>query len=157
LDGEKLSPDSTKFYGVFYEISKPRVSFVGEHSVDFTGVDGKVLKQPVWFLPFSLAEELPQHISRNPFKSKVDNPDTSIKKLQLVMVDTSFKSKDVNDDVTITNGEIEVTGNMLSRLVNGPIIFELHSEKMVPLSQKTRKGGRIALYYSLNREFELTQ
>jgi hypothetical protein len=157
LDGENLVPDSSKYYGVFYETSKPRTLFTGQHHIDFTGIDGNVVRQPFWFLPFSLEAELPRKISRKPFKIRVNNPDTSLKQVQLVMVDTSFNSKDVNDDVAISNGEITISGNMLSRLVNGPIILEIHSEKILPLAQKTRKGGRVAIYYSLNREFELTQ
>src|SRR5213079_2185685 len=101
-------------------------------------VDGKVVRQPFWFLPLSLREELPPQISRKPFKIKVNNPDTSLKQVQLVMVDTSFNSKDVNDDVPVSNGEITISGNMLNRLVNGPIILEIHSEKILPLAQKTR-------------------
>jgi hypothetical protein len=157
LDGEKLSPDSSKYSGVYYESSKPRESFVGQHSIKFRGIDGVEFKEPFWFLPFRLREELPAQISRKPFTIRVDNPDTSIKLLQLVMVDTSFRSRDVNEEVAINNDEITITENMWSRLANGPIIFELHSEKLRPLSQKTRKGGRIAIYYSLNREFELTE
>jgi hypothetical protein len=157
LDGENIAADSSKYYGVFYETSKPRASFTGQHLIEFTGVDGKVVRQPFWFLPLSLREELPPQISRKPFKIKVNNPDTSLKQVQLVMVDTSFNSKDVNDDVPVSNGEITISGNMLNRLVNGPIILEIHSEKILPLAQKTRKGGRVAIYYSLNREFELTE
>ena len=153
---KKLNPDSSKYSGVYYESSKSRVSFFGEHSISFRGSDGVEMKEPFWFLPFKLGEELPKQISRQPFTIRIDNPDTSIKMLQLVMVDTSFKSKDVNDEVAIINGGITITEDMWGHLVNGPIIFELHSEKIRPLKEKTRKGGRISIYYSLNREFELT-
>jgi hypothetical protein len=156
LDGEKLNADSSKYSGVYYETRKPLASFAGQHSISFRGTDGVQLEQPFWFLPFKLREELPKQISRRPFAIRIDNPDTSIKKLQLVMVDTSFKSKDVNDDVSINNGEIIITADMWNRLVNGPIILELHSEKLIPLSQKPRKGGKMAMFYSVAKEFELT-
>ena len=104
-----------------------------------------------------LGEELPRQISRKPFKIRINNPDTAIKQLQLVMVDTSFNSKDVNDDVAILNDEITISENMLNRLVNGPIILEIHSEKIHQLAKKTRKGGKVAMSYSLSREFELVQ
>ena len=157
LDGEVLIPDSSKYSGVFYEASKSRSDFVGKHTIKFTGSDGKTLQEEFWFLPIRLEEELPAKISRKSFSIQVHNPDTALKVFQLVLVDTSFKSEDVNDDVQVNGGRIDITQDMFQRVVNGPVIFELHSEKIRPLSQKPPRGGRLAIFYSMNREFELTE
>src|SRR5689334_14194408 len=41
LDGEPLLSDSARISGIYYEIDKPVEGFAGQHSLVFTGLNGK--------------------------------------------------------------------------------------------------------------------
>lgn len=155
LDGEEILPDSSRYSGAYYEKSLPLEEFTGKHQVRFTGSDGEVFVEDFGFQPFHLAQNLDSLVRRKPFDLVLNQPPPDEQELQLILVDTSFNSPDVNEPVWAKDGRIRVTEDMLRRLANGPIILELHMEKASPLKQPTKAGGRLTIYYSLKREFEL--
>ena len=156
LDGIRLEADSAGFEGVYYELVKPLAEFGGTHYILFTGSDKKQFREEFEFLPFKLSEELPARISRQPFTIQLNNlPETTIS-MNIVMTDTSYLSEDVIDNIPVSNGVVHITGQMLARLVGGPINLELSRDEIKPLKQRTRAGGRLVIKYGLKREFELT-
>lgn len=155
LDGELLQPDSTKFAGVYFEANRQAAGFEGSHEVVFIAPDGKKLAEQFSFRPLRLSAEPGATVSRKAFQIALqDFPEGG--KLQLIMIDTSFESPDVNEELQVRGGQVTVTEQLLKKVVNGPIILELHQETSRPLGQKTRAGGRFTLYSSLKREFDLT-
>ncbi|MFL5809886.1 MAG: hypothetical protein ACJ749_10225 [Flavisolibacter sp.] len=155
LDGIKVEPDSAGFEGVYYELLRPLADFAGTHHIIFTGSDKKQYKEEFEFLPFSLLEELPDKIARQPFVIKLRNLPEKTIFMNIVMTDTSYESNDVIDIIPVSNGVVPITQEMLARLAPGPINLELSREEIKPLKEKTRTGGRLVIQYGLKREFEL--
>ncbi len=155
LDGKEVPADSSRYNGAYYEQSLPMQDFTGKHQVRLIGSDGEVFEEDFEFLPFQLAQNLDSIIQRKPFDLVLENSPADDQELQLILVDTSFNSPDVNEPVWPQDGRIRVTEDMLRRLANGPIILEIHMEKASPLKHPTEAGGRLTIYYSLKREFEL--
>ena len=154
LDGKPISPDSSRFNGVYYEVVLPFEDFKGKHTIVFTSF-GKKFTEQFEFAPFSLATPLPPVIKRNELTVKLKDFPLNRTPLRLVMTDTAFGTSWINQPVAVTNAELKITVQMLARLKNGPIGFELHREKESALKETTKAGGRITLTYSLKREFEL--
>jgi hypothetical protein len=156
LDGQRLMPDTARFTGIFYEVSKPAANFAGEHNIVFTASDKRQYKEKIDFDPFELENELPERISRKPFTIQINHLPENEKSLHLVMTDTGYATNDVDEMVTVVNGAIMVDEEMLSRLTEGPIWLQLSRETETPLQQKTKQGGRLYMRYGLKRNFELT-
>src|SRR6476620_870230 len=106
LDGITPKPDSAKLAGVFYELMKPIESFRGKHTIVFTDSREKEHKVRFSFETFSLVNEIPDQINKKPYTIQLANFPTVQTKIQLVMVDTSFATDDVNEELTIEKGEI---------------------------------------------------
>jgi len=155
VDGQPVTGDSTRFSGAYYEKDLP-ISEVGQpHEVVFTAADGKSYREQLRFQPYGLKEELPASVRRAPFTLEILNPPAEGSKLQLILVDTSFESTDVNEEVFIKNGSVAITDTMLTKLVNGPVVLELHLEETRKLQDAPRAGGRFTIFYAIKREFEL--
>lgn len=157
LDDMELKPDSAKLAGTYYEIQRPAKEFKGKHTISFTDSRDKEHKAGFSYQPFTLAEEMPEQVNKKPFRLRLKDFPAGSAKLQLVMVDTSFGSKDVNEEVVVHNGELAITEKQLSNLSLGPITLELHYEEELPLDDFSRKGGRILITYSLRRQFEFVR
>jgi hypothetical protein len=157
LDGMELKADSAKLAGTFYEVQRPAAGFPGKHTIHFTDNRGNEHKTAFTYQPFSLAEELPEKISKKPFTIRLKDFSAEPTPVQLVMVDTSFESKDINEEVIVKNGELTITEGRLINLALGPVTLELHYEKEIPLRGFSKKGGRILISYSLRRQFELVR
>jgi hypothetical protein len=155
LDGQLLEADSAKLSGSFYEIQKPLDSFAGKHTVVFIPAKGKSLKNVFEFSPFTLAEELPERISRKPFTIELRNFPATERSVRLLLLDTAFRSSGFNDLVPVVNGKIKIDQFILNTIKKGPINLELFMEQEVSLQQATNAGGRISITYGLRREFEL--
>ena len=152
LDDQILEPDSTRLGGAYYETTLQAAAFEGTHKIVFDGVDGARFTEEFQYRPFRLARELPPGLPKSPFYIELlDAPE----ELQLIMIDTSFESSDVNETVQVRDGRIAITGEMLARLVSGPVILELHQEDTRPLKEPTGAGGHFTLFYALKRELEL--
>lgn len=155
LDGQNLEGDSAGLSGYYYEVQKPIDSFSGKHTIVFTNPDDEQYKEEFEFSPFTLAEGLPQKISRKPFVIRLKNFPKTKTPLRLLLLDTAFESQGFNDIVPVVNGELSITTAILNTLKKGPINLELYMEEERPLQQHTSAGGRLSITYGLKREFEL--
>jgi hypothetical protein len=155
LDGETLPRDSARLTGVYYEVEKPLESFAGKHEIVLTDHRKKQYREEFGFAPFGL-EELDEQIVRRPFVIKLKDFPAKATRVHLILVDTAFETNDVNEMLSIVNGELPVTEEMLRRLKSGPVSLEIYSEEERPLKQRSRMGGKIFIQYGLKREFQLT-
>lgn len=157
LDGEKLTADSTQFMGPFYEVSKPLEEFRGTHTLLFTDEAKNEHRQEFVFQPFSLANELPQSIKKKPFRIPLHNFPEVATTIRLVMTDTSHQSEDVNEEILVEKGVVEVTESHLANLTKGPVILEIYREEERPLTGKAGNWGKFMMTYGLRRHFNLVQ
>jgi hypothetical protein len=154
LDGEELRVDSAKFSGAFYEVQKPTTAFAGNHTISFTDLNKNEYKEEFSFTPFSLDPDVPAVITRGElvFTFKGLEP---VDYLTVVLTDTSFSSKDINDLDTVKNGRLVINSERLSAVVNGPINLQFIKEGNQDLKNTTKEGGKLYMSYGLKREFEL--
>lgn len=155
LDGEIIEADSTELSGFYYEIQKPLDSFIGKHTIVFTAPDKKQYKEEFEFIPFTIVTELPEQVNRQPFTISLNNFPQRETPVRLVMLDTAFESEGINEEIPIVKGELAIDDFILRQLKTGPVIMEIYREQEIPLKQATKAGGRLAITYSLRREFEL--
>ena len=156
LDGERILPDSAKFTGIYYEKVRPLKDFAGKHTIKFTAPNNKEYSQEFEFKPFSLSEELPGSITRNPFTIQLKDLPAKETSMHIVMIDTAYATNDVNEKIVIENGKVLISELMLSQLKNGPIIIELTGEDQKLIMNRSEPSGKIMMKYGLKREFELT-
>jgi hypothetical protein len=154
FDGEQLKPDSARLTGAYYELQKPLVSFEGKHVISFTDLNSKSYNEEFEFTPFTLEPDVPGILNRGDlvFTFKGLEP---VEHLGVILTDTSFTSKDINDIDTVRNGLLIVSAVRLSALTNGPINLQFYKEVEKPIKNGTKEGGRILLRYGLKRNFEL--
>jgi len=154
LDGIELKPDSARQTGAFYEVTQPLESFNGKHAIVFTDSREKEHRVEFSFEAFSLADELPERLAKKPFTIQLANfPKKGF--IQLVMIDTSYTTVDVNEEILVEDGKLSITAEMLANLSSGPIVLEILKEEEKPLKNASREGGRLLISYGLRREFEL--
>lgn len=156
FDGTELHIDSAKLTGVFYELSKPAAEFNGRHTIVFTDKTGKDHKEEFEFAPFTLAADLPEKIKKEPFVIRLNGLSVMPATVRLVMTDTAFATKDVNEEIQIKNGDLNITTWMWQELKSGPISLEIFREEEKPLKNASKEGGRLIMTYKLRREFEAT-
>lgn len=154
LDDRPLQRDSARFTGVYYEAVAPLPSFAGEHRIAVGEPGKKIRTEAFRFEPFSLRHEIPDRIKKQPFVFDLRGLPSSPTVLQLVMADTSFRTNDVNEAVTVENGQLTVTAAHLSALAAGPVTMEIYRVSERALTS-TPAGGRIVVTYGLRRQFEL--
>lgn len=155
LDGTELMPDSAKLTGAFYEAIKPMEDFKGKHTIVFTDSRNKNHEEEFNFEPFTLASELPEQIRKSPFTIQLADIPYSLTRVHLVMIDTSYATADVNEEIVIEKGEIHIDEEKLANLSTGPVTLEIYREEKRPLKNASKAGGRILITYSLRRQFEL--
>jgi hypothetical protein len=153
LDDIPLPADSTKFNGVFYEISLPVAGFAGSHTIRFMGSDGKEYKEKFSFAPFSLAKDLPAEIKRKPFDLQLQNFGKGSEFVRLVMVDTAMQSADVNEDILVEEGKLSISDEHLANLTDGPVYLEIYREQEQLVRNGARGGGKLVITYALKRQF----
>ena len=154
LDGEQLNVDSAKVTGAYYEVQKPFALFTGKHTISFTDPNRKEYNEEFEFRPFTLEPDVPAILNRGDlvFNFKGLEP---VDYLSVILTDTSFTSKDINDMDTVRNGRFVIKADRLSALVNGPVHLQFFREQLLPLKKPTKEGGRFIITYGLKREFEL--
>jgi hypothetical protein len=155
LDGEILKADSARFTGIYYEAVRPVDDFSGRHEVIFTDADEKEYKEQFVFNRFNLLTELPKKIRRHPFTIKLKNIGAG-QAFRIVMIDTAFSSGGINEVKKAVNNALIIDEEMLTRLKNGPVFMEISSEEEKTIQNGVIKG-KIAVSYSLKRDFELTR
>lgn len=155
LDSEQLNVDSATLTGAYYEVQRPIVSFTGKHTITFTDLNKKEYKEEFEFTPFTLEPDVPATVVRGDLVFNFKGLDP-IDYLSVILTDTSFTSKDINDIDTVKNGRLVITADRLSALTNGPINLQFIRELDKPVKNGTKEGGRLYISYGLKREFELT-
>jgi hypothetical protein len=155
VDGVPLQADSAKLAGAFYEMIRPLKEFTGKHTIVFTDANNKEHREEVNFQPFTLAAEFPEKLKKEPFTIKLNNFPSTPTNIRLVMTDTAFGSKDVNEEMLIEKGEIAVGMGKLNALEKGPVTLEIYLEDEKPLKNSSKEGGRMLVTYSVKRQFEL--
>lgn len=155
LDGDEMIPDSTRFMGVYYEVTKPVDDFTGEHTVVFIDKTGREHREEFTFEPFTLRAELPENIRKKPFTIQLQNFPERSTPIRLVMVDTSLRSAGVNEDLLIQDGKVEITEEFLRLLTNGPVTLEIYREEERPVKGGPTRSGRFSMTYGLRRHFNL--
>lgn len=153
LDDVLLPADSTKFNGVFYEISLPLSEFTGSHTIRFTGPDGKEYKEEFSFSPFSLVKDIPAEIKRKPFDLQLQNFGKGSEFVRLVMVDTAMQSADVNEDILVEDGRVSISDEHLANLTEGPVYLEIYKEQEQLVRNGAKGGGKLVITYALKRQF----
>jgi hypothetical protein len=155
MDGSLLSPDSTAFYGVYYEVISQADSFAGSHSINFIDAAGKKYPVNFDFPVFSMQHELPDTMDRRTgFRIGLKGLDSTVK-LRIILTDTSFYGRGIERVDSVGSGQIIITSDDLEELQNGPVHLELIREEDKRLNPGPNKGGRLYLYYSIQREFML--
>lgn len=152
LNDIPLPADSTKFNGVYYEISLPAAGFTGRHTIRFTGSDGKEYSEEFSFEPFTLTTEIPEEIKKGPFDIRLENFGQESEFVRLVMVDTSMQSADVNEDVLVEEESIVITEDHLANLAEGPVYLEIYREQEQLVRNKAKGGGKLVIAYALKRQ-----
>lgn len=153
LDGTDLNVDSARLSGAFYEVQKPAEKFIGKHTIVFIDKTGKMHKEEFEFLPFTLATELPEQIKMEPFVIPLTGF-TKATRVRLVMIDTAFATKDVNEELPVNRGQITITPKMWQALKAGPITLEIYREEEQSLKKNSKQDGRLLITYAIKREFE---
>lgn len=154
LDGEQLKVDSAKVTGAYYELQRPISSFAGKHTISFTDLNKKEYNEEFEFRPFTLDPDVPSTLSRGDliFSFKGLDP---VDYLSVILTDTSFTSRDINDVDTVKNGRLVIRADRLSALINGPIHLQFFREQVLPLKRPTKEGGKFMITYGLKRDFQL--
>ena len=153
LDGEQLKGDSAGFTGAFYEVQKPLSQFKGKHTIVFTNVNGQKFTEEFEFLSFTVSEELNETINRSDMAINLSGL-KPVDTLRVIVTDTSFTSKDINEMITVNNGKLVITPQLLNNVVNGPATLDIYKESEREL-KSTKEGGFISITYGLKREFIL--
>ncbi len=154
LDDEIIPAGSAKVTGTYYEIQKSSDSFLGKHTITFTGPDRKEYSEDFVYRPFKLRTRIPSivHRSELTFDFEGLGPEDYIR---VVATDTSFASRDINEIDTLEHNRLVIPAAKASNLVDGPIILLLSKEIEKPVRNGTPARGRIVVSYGLQREFEL--
>lgn len=156
LDSEVLTADSSRLGGAYYEVQKPLANFAGDHTITFTAINGKKYTETFAFQPFTIANILPETISR----TDLDLQLTGLKsgdQVRVFLLDTSFADNGMNDVQTVTNGRLKISQQQLSQLAPGPITLQLIREEERPLKNPPKNGGHISISYQITRDLELSK
>ncbi len=152
LDGEVISVDSSRFLGAYYEIQKPISDFEGQHTITFTSINQQQYKEEFSFTPLQLNSDLSRSLTKTDLALKVEGLQPE-EDLRIVMIDTAFKSEDINQLEAVQNGQVIVEGSLLQTLRSGPVVLEISKESERPLASGMR--GVLTTTYSLRRDLML--
>ena len=160
LDGEVITPDSSKITGTYYEIQKPIEVFTGKHSIVFTGSDKKIYKNEFDFQPFSLITAIGDTLRRSdlvvdPIVIRFNGLEQE-DYIRVLLTDTSFTGDGINRLDTARNGRLLITKKDFQNLINGPVQLEFVREHESPVKKGEKQKGRIVTSYSIKREFILS-
>ena len=154
LDSERFRVDSSRLGGIFYELQKPSEEFAGKHTIIFTDQNKKEYSEEFIYRPFHLKTKIPAIMERGNLVFDLDGLEV-VDYVTVFATDTSFTSKDINRIDTVKNGRLIIYEEELKNLVDGPVSIQFNKDIEGPVKQGTKKGGRIVIRYSLQREFEL--
>ena len=78
-------------------------------------------------------------------------------RVRLVMTDTALFSADINEELRVENGKIEITEKLVANLTKGPVILEIYSEEERPFHPGPKSTGKLTITYGLRRHIHLTE
>ncbi|MDQ6609038.1 MAG: hypothetical protein M3Y85_04375 [Bacteroidota bacterium] len=156
IDGVELKTNNAGITGTFYEAIKPAESFKGPHTIIFTDKNNHQHKEEFEYHPFFIDSDLRDKIKKEPFTIRL-SPLPSLTTVRLVMTDTAFETRDVNEILKIERGELKIDSQMLANLKSGPVSLEIYREEERPVKNGSTVGGRLQITYVLKREFEFVQ
>src|SRR5262249_54570585 len=151
---EVIAGDSARLTGEYYEVRKPLSSFKGAHEIAFTRFDKKEYKEAFNFSPFTLKTKIPAVVKRGDLAFDFEGLDQH-QFINVIAVDTSFMSKDINEIDTLKNGRLIIPVEKLKNLSNGPITIQFYADLERKVKNGTKAGGKIQVSYGMQREFEL--
>lgn len=154
LDGENIPPDSSRMQGSFYEIAAPLEGFEGRHVISFTDIKGRKFNESFNFQPFRMVNELPAYMVRGDWVFEFEGLEP-LDLVQVIVIDTSFTSGDINEQDTVKDGRLIISGDRLASLVDGPVQLEFYKEVYRPVRDGTEQGGKMVVSYGLKRTFDL--
>lgn len=154
LDGKPLTVDSSSFNGAYYEVMQPLSEFAGKHSIVFTGFDGKTYTEEFEYPLMRFKEELPERVKRGVLNLEMEGLKAN-DKVEVILTDTSYYSKDIARTDTIRSGRIHLSELDMENLVDGPIVLELIRQENRWITNAPDEGGRIQISYRMQREFVL--
>lgn len=157
FDGAPIETYRSKLNGVSYELNKPITEIIGKHTIAFRDFNRERRNVDFYFMPFSLAEELPEKMEKKPFTIRLKDLPPTPERIRLVMTDTSLGSEGVNKELLIRNGELAIDSAMLNSIELGPVTIEFYHEEKIPISHSPKAGGRLLLTYSLRRQIEFVK
>lgn len=153
LDGKMLKADSTVGKDFFYETQGLAQNFAGEHTISFVDKKSEEYRDKFVFSFFRLRQEPGEIVSRGNLFFEFEGLEDG-DKLRVVITDTAFTSKGINEFYRIENGKLDLRTHLTGKIHNGPVLLQLFKETENPLKSAPGKG-HIATSYSLKREFEL--
>ena len=154
LDNKPLLLDSAQQTGAFYEARIPMNEFIGNHTLTFTNLEGKKYNEAFQFSPFSIAQEMGDTVERGNISLPLEGTKDG-NKIRVVLIDTSFKTDDLNEVILVKGGSLTITKAQLKKVTNGPVTLQLYEEKDQRIKNGTGKGGNLSITYSITKEFEL--
>ena len=153
FDNKLLVPDSTLEKEYFYELQLPAAGFAGRHTITYEDKNGEQYADEFMYTPFSLTTELTDRVSRKNLVLELAGLEEG-EELRVVMTDTSFQSKGINEFYPVANGQLDLRPHLKDQIKNGPVVLQLFKEQEKPL-QSSSANGEISITYALKREFEL--
>lgn len=154
LDDEVLQPDSSRMTGIFYETQKPLEAFGGRHTLTVANAGDEPVSESFEYTPFILATPLEGRVGRGQLVLKLKGLKAE-DKLRVTLVDTVFRTQDINELVPVVGGRLQLTAEQLRSVKSGPVTLLLFKEEDHRIENPALRGGKMAVTFGLMREFEL--
>lgn len=155
LDGKKLSADSTKSMGVYYEAKAKPSSFQGEHKVSFSNRSGKEFTNAFHFPLVRITSSIPQKLSAKDVVLQFSGV-TSTAKIDVHLSDTAGATNDIELTATGKN-EITIPQASLAQLKPGPVTIDVLATDKISLKSTTPEGGEMIIYHDLKARKAILQ
>ncbi|GAC1420932.1 MAG: hypothetical protein NVS1B13_12680 [Flavisolibacter sp.] len=154
IDGVQIVPDSSLNDGIYYETTIAKKKFSLSHFIEVQTSSSEKYIETIDFNPFSLEEEIPARLKRNPFYVKLKGYKSG-SALRLVLQDSSRNSIGINEIVKVHQGSLLVNQFMIDRLITGPVLLKIYEDQEKALKNTMKPGGMLHILYSLERDFNL--
>lgn len=154
LDDEVLHPDSSRMTGIFYETQRPLEAFGGRHTLSVANGRDEPVSETFDYTPFTLVTPLEGRVRRDDLVLKLSGLKAE-DRLRVTLVDTVFRTQDINELVPVVGGRLQLTAEQLREVESGPVTLLLFKEEDHPIENPALRGGKMAVTYGLMRAFEL--
>lgn len=154
LDELSLQADSSKRTGGFYEAHLSIDSFQGTHHFLLKQGGKLIHDQPFSFSKMGLAEEPGDSLSRGELVFRFTGLE-QVDYVRVIATDTVFYSEGINRLDTVRNSQLLLSRNDLALLENGPVQLLFSREWEQPIDGPGKQQGRLAINYTIRREFFL--